>query len=100
MYIVLSCSTWALISTHLHRGPGAPAPLLADGDVQPAEGGEEGVRAAGARAVPLGLRAARLRHRAGRRPHRPRARLRPLDQGQGGQEGRGRLLRPRQQGEI
>ena len=89
-----------LVAHLLHRGPGAPAPLLADGDVQPAEGGEEGVGAAGARAVPLGLRPPRLRHRAGRRPHRPRARLRPLDQGQGGQEGRGRLLRPRQQGEI
>ena len=68
--------------------------------MQPEEGGEEGERAAGARAVPLGLRAARVRDRPGVRPHRPRARLRQVDQDKGGQAGRGGLLRPRQQGET
>ena len=68
--------------------------------MQPQEGGEEGERAAGARAVPLGLRAAGLRDRAGGRPHRPRARLCQVDQAKGGQEGHGRLLRPHQQGKA
>ena len=93
-------NSFSATTLFLSRGPGATAAVLADGDVQPAEGGEEGERAAGARAVPLGLRAAGVRDPPGGRPHRPRARLRQVDQDQDSQEGRSGLLRPRQQGET
>ena len=44
------------------RGPGAPPKVLADGDVQPEKGGEEGLGALGAGAVHLGLSASHLRN--------------------------------------
>ncbi len=68
--------------------------------MQPQEGGQEGLGAAGPRAVPLRLRPPRLRHRSGGGAHGDGARLHQVGEGQGGKEGQGRVLRTHQHGEM
>ena len=80
--------------SNILRGPGATAPVLADGNVQPKEGGEEEQRAASPGAVPLRLLHPDVRRPAGGRPLQPRAPLLLLPPAHHPQAGHGGLLRP------